>query len=55
MCLGPFNILTVEGCSETTFFREGSIQVFESLYFREYIRCDDFPFFEKFLNLMYIP
>ena len=31
--LGPFNMLTVKGCSETVFFREWSNQVFDSLYF----------------------
>ena len=29
--LGPFNMLTVKGCSETVFFREWSNQVFDSL------------------------
>ena len=29
--VGPFNMLTVEGCSETVFFREWSNQVFDSL------------------------
>ena len=31
--LGPFNMLTATGCSETVFFREWCNQVFESLYF----------------------
>ena len=31
--LGPFNMLTIKGCSETVFFREWSNQVFDSLYF----------------------
>ena len=29
--LGPFNMLTIKGCSETLFFREWSNQVFDSL------------------------
>ena len=29
--LGPFNMLTVKGCSETVVFRERSNQVFDSL------------------------
>ena len=31
--LGPFNMLTIKGCSETVFFREWSNQAFDSLYF----------------------
>ena len=31
--LGPFNMLTIKGCSETVFFRELSNQAFHSLYF----------------------
>ena len=29
--LVPFNMLSVEGCSEKVFFREGSNQLFDSL------------------------
>ena len=31
--LGPFNMLTIKGCSQTVFFRECSNQVCDSLYF----------------------
>ena len=31
--LGPFNMLTITGCSEMVFPREWSNQVFDNLYF----------------------
>ena len=50
--LGPFNMLTVKGCSETVFFREWSNQVFDSLYFPKESSYDDHLFFQNVQNLM---
>ena len=50
--LGPFNMLTVEPCSETVFFREFSNQVFDSLWFKKKRSCDDHLFFQNVENLI---
>ena len=39
--LRPFNMLSVEGSSEKTLFREGPNQDFESLQFPKYNSYDD--------------
>ena len=54
-CLGPFNMLTLKGSSETPPFREWSHELFDNLYFRKYISYDDFLFFENVSNLIDIP
>ena len=51
-CLGHFNMLTVEGCSETVLFGEWSDQVWDSRKFWKYISYDDLLFFENVENLM---
>ena len=50
-CLGPFSMLTVEGCSEMALFRESSNKVFYSPYFGRYISYDNLFFFWKCLKL----
>ena len=50
--LGPFNMLTVKGCSEAALFREWSIQVFDSLKFRKYISYADLLFLKNVSNMM---
>ena len=42
--LGPFDMLTLEGRSETTLFREWSKQVFHSLEFRKWNSYEDHLF-----------
>ena len=49
-CLGPFNMLTVEGCSDTVLFSELSNQVLDTRYFRKYISYDDLLFFGNVLK-----
>ena len=51
-CFAPFNMLTVEGCSETTLFSEWSNQLFEGPSFRKYIAYEDLLLFENIWNLM---
>ena len=46
-CFGPFNILTVERCSDTTLFSELSNQLLEGRSFRKYIAYDGLLFFEN--------
>ena len=46
--LGPFNMLTVKGVSETVFFKEWSNQVFHSLEFPKESSYDNHLFFKMF-------
>ena len=48
MCLGPFNILTGEGCYEMALSRHLSNHIFHSLQFRKYISCEGHSFYEFF-------
>ena len=52
-CLGPFSMLTVEQCSETTLFRHLSNHVYGSLQFRKYISYKVYYFFLKMLKILW--
>ena len=53
-CLGPFDMLTIEGCSETGPFRHLSNHVFRSIYFRKYISYEAHLLFQNVQNFKYI-
>ena len=50
--LGPFNMFTVKGCSETVFFKEWTNQVIDSLEFPKYSSYADNLFFINDQNLL---
>ena len=49
-CLGHFNMLTVDGSSETWLFREWSNEIFHNVSYRKKIGYDDLLFFRKCLK-----
>ena len=49
--LRPFNMLTVEECSETALFRHLSNHVFRILYVWKYISYEGHPFLQKCLKI----